>query len=178
MTPEIRIAGPEALAGFIALAEAQAEWLWARGIRQWKPGSIRAEQAGLGRKLSQGWLVAAVVPGPSGAEPEIVGGCLLTRLAPPQWHGRTATAPGAAYLERLAVARPVAGRGLSHAVVAACEDLARRHRLDALRLDCWAGNETLKALYRGLGFQEVAEQTSEGYRVTLFEKRLGGRVPL
>lgn len=173
VTPEIRIAGPEALPAFIDLAEAQAVWLWARGIRQWKPGSIRGRQAELAHKLARGWLVTAVVPGPnafSQAEPDIVAGCLLTRLAPPQWQGRAATGAGAAYLERLAVARAFAGRGLSHSVVAACADLARGHGLGALRLDCWAGNETLKALYRGQGFRTVADLTSEGHRITLFEK--------
>lgn len=177
MTAEIRISGPEALPGFVALVEAAADWLWAQGIRQWTPGNMRAKQAELRRKLDRGWLVTAVVAGPTGpdeAAPEIVAGCLLTRLAPPQWHGRTATAAGAAYLERLVVARPFAGRGLSHAIVAACEGLARRHRLDALRLDCWTGNETLKALYRDRGFQEVAELLSQGHRITLFEKYLGG----
>ena len=56
----------------------------------------------------------------------------------------------------------------------AAEDLAKSKRLDVLRLDCWAGNETLKTLYRGQGLQEVAELMNEGHRVCLFEKRLGG----
>ena len=178
MAPEIRIAGPEALPAFVALAEAQAAWLWAREILQWKPGSIRARQAELADRLAQGWLVTAVVPGAT--EPEIVAGCLLTRLAPPQWRDRAGAAAWtaeAAYLECLAVARPYAGRGLSHAVLAACADLARGHALGALRLDCWAGNETLKALYRGEGFRAVAEVASEGHRIALFEKTLGGPPP-
>jgi len=177
VTPEIRIAGPEALPAFVALAEAQAAWLWARGIRQWQPGSIRAKHAELAAKLAQGWLVTAVVPGANVAgdpEPDIVAGCLLTRLAPPQWQGRAgAGTAGAAYLERLAVARPFAGLGLSQGVVAACADLARGCGLAALRLDCWAGNETLKGLYRGQGFRAVAEVASEGHRITLFEKAVG-----
>lgn len=174
MIPEIRITGPKTLPAFIALAEAQASWLWARGIRQWKPGSIRAKHAELADKLAQGWLVTAVVPGANAAgcrDPDIVAGCLLTLLVPPEWQGRAgAGTAGPAYLERLAVARPFAGRGLSQSVVAACADLARGHGLGALRLDCWAGNETLKALYRGQGFCAVAEVTSEGHLITLFEK--------
>ncbi len=120
-------------------------------------------------KLGQGWLVTAVIPGQT--EQDIVAGCLLTRLGPPQWEGREAAA---AYLERLTVARNFSGRGLSRAIVEACEDLARKKRLGALRLDCWAGNETLKALYRGQGFKEVAELMSEGHSICLFEKSLGG----
>lgn len=170
VTPEIRIAGPEALPAFVALAEAQADWLWARGIRQWTPGSIRAEQGELARKLARGWLVTAVVPGDE--ERKLVAGCLLTSLATSGWQDREASA---AYIERLAVARAFAGRGLSQAIVAACADLARESGLDVLRLDCWDGNETLKALYRNLEFREVAEVIIEDYGVTLFERRLHGR---
>lgn len=176
MVPDIRIAGPEALPGFIALAEAVADWLWARDIRQWKPGSIRAQEAELTGKLSQGWVVTAVVPGE--AEPAIAAGCLLTRLVPPYWQGRgDSTVVRAAYLERLVVARAYAGRGLSRAIVTASEDVARERGLDALRLDCWAGNEPLKALYRGLGFRGVAELVSEGHRLSLFEKQLRSGAP-
>ena len=82
----MRLAGPEALPAFLVLAEAQAAWLWARGIRQWKPGGIRARQAELADKLAQGWLVTAVVP--DECELEMVTGCLLVRLAPPHWQGR------------------------------------------------------------------------------------------
>lgn len=110
MTPEIRITGPEALAGFVALAEDAADWLWARGILQWKPGSIRARQAALAGKLDRGWLVTAVIPEQAGQE--IVAGCVLSQAAPRQWQGRAAAA---AYLERLVVARAYAGRGLSRA---------------------------------------------------------------
>jgi ribosomal protein S18 acetylase RimI-like enzyme len=165
MTPEIRIAGPEALPTFIAFAEDAADWLWARGIRQWRPGSIRAEESELARRLGEGWLVIATVGG------ETVAGCLLTRLVPPCWQGRAdSTAVRAAYLERLVVARTYAGRGLSRAVVGACEELAREERIGALRLDCWAGNEPLKVFYRGLGFRDVAELMSMGDRLCLFEK--------
>lgn len=162
---EIRSAGSEALPAFIALAEEAAAWLWARGIRQWKPGGIRAKEAELLDKLGQGRLVTAITEG------ETVAGCLLTQLAPPQWRGREAAA---AYLERLVVARAHAGRGLAQAIVAASEALVRQDGLDTLRLDCWAGNEVLKTLYRGLGFRDVAEVANEGHRVCLFEKSLGG----
>ncbi len=168
MAFEIRIAGPEALPAFIALAEDAAGWLWARGIRQWKPGGFRARQTEMADKLGDGWLVIAIARG------ETVGGCLLTRTQPPQWQGRERVA---AYLERLAVARAYAGQGLSGAIVAASEDLARSERLDALGLDCWAGNETLKDLYRGLGFRAVAELTSEAHRICLFEKDIRSGAP-
>ena len=165
MSPEIRIDGPEALPAFIALAEDAAVWLWARGIRQWKPGSIRAAEAELLGKLDQGWLITTM------AEGEMVAGCLLTRLAPPEWLDKTT---GAAYIERLTVSRTYAGQGLGRSIVGACADLGYQEGLGALRLDCWAGNETLKALYRGLGFRDVAEVASDGYQVCLFEMNLAG----
>ena len=172
---EIRIAGPEALPAFIVLAEEAADWLWARGIHQWQPGSIRAQEVELAHKLRQGWLVAAVRPGVS--EPDILAGCLVTRLAPPPWQGRAARGAWAAYLERLVVARAFAGCGLSRAVVEAAAESARRDGRAALRLDCWAGNATLKALFCGLGFREVTELTCEGDRLALFEMDLGGGSP-
>ena len=173
MTPQVRIAGREALRAFVALAEDAADWLWQRGIHQWKPGSIRAQQAELAAKLGECWLVTAFAGG------NLVAGCLLTRHLPGYWSGRTARAGGgAAYLERLVVSRASAGQGLSSSLVAAAEDLARDARLGTLRLDCWAGNETLKALYRGLGFRAVAEHKSDGHRICLFEKEVRGGTPV
>lgn len=75
---------------------------------------------------------------------------------------------------RPCVRRPGPVPRLSRAIVAASEDVAREQRLDALRLDCWAGNETHKGFYLGQGFQGVAEVTSEGHRICLFEKSLRG----
>jgi ribosomal protein S18 acetylase RimI-like enzyme len=84
----------------------------------------------------------------------------------------SAGTPGAAYLKYLAMARLLARRGLSRTLVATCADLARSHGLGALRLDRWADNETLEALYRDQGFREAAELTREGHLNCLFEETL------
>lgn len=168
MPPEIRSYGVEALPGFVALAEAAAAWLRARDVRQWAPGSIVAEQDELAAKVAEGWLVLA-----QGGD-RVAGGCVLSRRVPAVWKERDGggAAPGAAYLEKLVVARERAGGGLSGEIVNACEDLARGASLAAVRLDCWAGNAFLGGFYRRLGFEEVGVALEGDYQVRLFERRV------
>ncbi len=164
--------GIEALPGFVALAEEVGAWLWARGVRQWAPGSIAAEREELAAKIAEGWLVMAHVT--AEGEDRVAGGCVLSRLVPAVWSDREpgGAAAGAAYLERLVVARDWAGSGLSGEIVGVCEEIARRAGLEAVRLDCWAGNGFLRDFYGRLGFAELGAVPEDNYEVRLFEKRL------
>jgi hypothetical protein len=96
---------------FVALLEDAETWMAARGIRQWAPGSNRAEVAVLSQQLSRRTLVLAY------AERALIGGCSLTRLPTDVWPDHRADA---AYLSRFVVARPHAGLGVSALIIATC----------------------------------------------------------
>lgn len=165
MTVTIAREGREGLAEFVALLETLGAWLWARGIEQWEAGSNRAQQPRFERFLDEGTLLAARRDG------SLVGGCLLTRLPYPEWDER----PGdAAYLHKLVVDRSVAATGLGTRLLDAAADWARGQDLPALRLDCWDGNDALRAYYRARGFVELEAVPSHGYRVRLFERPASG----
>ena len=40
---DVQVAGPGEIDAFVALLEEAGGWLWRRGIRQWEPGSHRAQ---------------------------------------------------------------------------------------------------------------------------------------
>ncbi|MDP6409882.1 MAG: GNAT family N-acetyltransferase, partial [Planctomycetota bacterium] len=101
----------------------------------------------------------------------LVGGCLLGTRPYGPWRGR----PGeAAYLQRLVVARAVAGRGWGARVVEHAQRWAGAQGRALLRLDCWEGNAVLRAYYRGLGFVELDTVPQDGHRVRLFERVVAG----
>ena len=91
---------------------------------------------------------------------------------------------GNAYLHRMAVRRQEPGLGA--VILAWAQDLARQHGRDALRLDCVASNDRLRAYYETAGFVyrgEVAVGGSPGQRldtgpttrVSRYEMPLGTR---
>lgn len=100
---------------------------------------------------------------------DLAAGCIATPRRDPYWEA--ATEP-ALTVHALVVARSAAGGGLGRRVLAAVEEHARREGAGLLRLDCWDGNETLRAYYRGAGFRELHAVSSQGTRLRLFEKRL------
>jgi RimJ/RimL family protein N-acetyltransferase len=72
------------------------------------------------------------------------------------------------------VAEPYAGSGVSANIIATCSDWARAAGLQSLRLDCWDGNDNLRAVYRKLGFTEGVAVPEHDWLVRLFELRVGG----
>jgi GNAT superfamily N-acetyltransferase len=147
----------------IELLEASASWLWGRGVRQWEPGSMRAQ-----RSVLQGWADAGQLV-VAAAEGELVGGCFLVDEPAPEWAGRKGRA---LYLHKLVVARSHAGRGVSCRLLDWCAERAGERGVPCLRLDCWDGNAALRAFYREAGYRELDAVPSYGYAVRLFELEL------
>ena len=148
----------------VELLEEAGAWLAARGIAQWPPGTQRAQEPLLRHQISAGTLLVLRGPG------SLAGACVLTTEVDPLW-GRH---PGrATYLHKLVVARHAAGAGHGAHLVRAAESWARARSCESLRLDCWDGNDALRAWYRGLGFAELEAAESQGSTVRLFEKRVG-----
>lgn len=151
------------LDAFVELLEVVGADLWARGIRQWPAGSNRDQIHWFEQQLRTGALLCLKDP-----NDVLVGGCVLGVAPPGVWVER----PGrAAYLHRLAVA-PWIGRGWGGRIVRAAEEWALERGRPLLRLDCWDGNEKLRAYYRRLGFRERDAVAVGGYEVRLLEKGL------
>jgi GNAT superfamily N-acetyltransferase len=148
---------------FLCLLESAATWLWDRGIHQWAPGSMKTDEAILTEWARRGHLIVAR----SGSD--LVGGCALVPHPPPEWEGRPEPS---LYVNKLVVARSHAGRGISHRILAGCEDRARAHGILRLRLDCWDGNLKLRSLYRACAYRELEAIASHGDLVRLFELEL------
>ena len=148
---------------FVALLEEAAAWLWERGIPQWQPGTMRARRSlFVHAARSEGLLLAR-------RGDALVAGCLLTPQRDPYWEE---PAQPACTVHALVVARSAAGQGLGRRVLDAAGELARREGAALLRLDCWDGNETLRAFYRAAGFSELHAVLAQGARLRLFEKRI------
>lgn len=148
---------------FLALLEEAAAWLWSRGIEQWRPRTMAARRSLYVHAARAGGLLV-LRDGPA-----LRAGCLATPRRDPYWEPSRLPAR---YLHALVVARSAAGRGLGRAVLAGAAARAQDEGAALLRLDCWDGNETLRAYYREAGFRELEAVPTQGFYVRLFEKRL------
>jgi protein-tyrosine phosphatase len=156
----IAVAGQEDVNAMIGVLEEAASWLWNRGIRQWEPGSMRTQRRTFRRWTRSNGLVVARSDG------DLAGGCFLVDEPMAEW----ATHSGAAfYLHRLVVARAHAGCGVSAGLLDWCKNRARELGVPRVRLDCWDGNERLRAFYRAAGYRELEAVPSHGFIVRLFE---------
>ncbi len=151
------------LDAYIELVEEAAAWLWARGVRQWRPGEHRAARPELLTKLRRGVLILATKGG------ALAGGCLLTEITPSCWPD---TSDDALYLSGLVVARWAAGRDWGGRILDEAMRAAQRRGKARLRLDCWDGNGFLKQYYRAQGFQDKGRVKESDYWVRLFERRI------
>ena len=156
-------ASEEQLDAYIELVEEAAAWLWARGVRQWRPGEHRAARPDLLTKLRRGALILAT------RGEALAGGCLLTDIAPSCWPD---TPDDALYLSGLVVARWAAGQDLGGRILDAAAEAARHLGKTRLRLDCWDGNEFLKTYYRERDFRDAGRVQEGDYWVRLFEKTI------
>ena len=114
-----------------------AAWLHERGVEQWP---LRFERSWVEGAIRRGetWLVD--VDGR-------VSGTVTVDFADPVWSD---VGGNAAYVHRMAVSRRE--RGLGAVILAWMEDFARQRGCDALRLDCVASNQRLRAYYEAAGF--------------------------
>jgi 8-oxo-dGTP diphosphatase len=140
----LRPATADEIDPFIALLEDAAQWMCARGIDQWRPGSMIAQRRAFERAQNAGELLVAEESG------RIVGGALLRALPDPIWADQPE--PAALYLGKLVVARDHVGDGLGERILRAAEDVARERGARWLRLDCVASNESLAHYYQRRGY--------------------------
>lgn len=86
--------------------------------------------------------------------------------------GLRAKAPGVGEVKRLWIAPEARGTGLAHRLMAAVEGRARAMGLATLRLDTNATLTEAMALYRRLGWTEIARYNDNPYAQHWFEKPL------
>ena len=160
---DIHVAAPDEIDAFVALLEEAGAWLWERGIRQWEPGSHDAQRPRLARDLERGCVRLVRLDG------RVAAGVILDWAPGPVWKER----PGeAGYVSKLAVARAFAGRRLGHALLRDCESATGGTGREFVRLDCWSGNDRLRAYYAERGYRDCGEAETHGFSVARFEKRL------
>lgn len=151
---------------FAEIQEEASQWLWARGIRQWQPGTFRVE-----------WVQGPFERGEAyvASEQGVVIATIIIQPSDPDTWGKTADAAG--YIHGLRVRRVAGGRGIGRALVgwAEREIAARGNRL--ARLDCIAENQALRSYYESMGYRNVRTATFEDdqgvYSLALFEKPVG-----
>jgi len=150
----------DALDAFIALLEQAGEWLWNKGVTQWRRGFHDENRDLLKQQVEHGCLVLAYW------DDLLAGGCILTEIPPDVWDGRSGDA---LYLNSLVVARFAAGLGLGEQIIERSLKVAREQGKSSLHLDCWDGNEFLKTYYREMGFTMLGVAREAGYDCRLFE---------
>jgi predicted N-acetyltransferase YhbS len=129
----------------VAILNAAAEWLMARGIRQWtttyprelyRQGQDRGEHFGL---FDNERLIAIVT---------------LTS-APPEWEVEL-RGQEVRWMSKLAVAADCHGRGLGRRLAQEAIERLRRENAPRVSLDCRHG--PLVAFYQSLGFERVTNK--------------------
>ncbi|HEV2121022.1 MAG TPA: GNAT family N-acetyltransferase [Candidatus Bathyarchaeia archaeon] len=78
----------------------------------------------------------------------------------------------AVYIHKLAIRRSHAGRRLGLRMIQWAESKARTEGKRYLRLDCLAGNKTIREYYEKEGFIHVRDNDAPGWNASLYEKKL------
>jgi len=137
------------LGRYIDLLEEVADWLGARGIKQWRAGSFRLSAAYYAKSIELDEVKLAFV------DDELVGTLRLLLREPVVWP--EGVEDDAVYVYNLAVRRAWASKGLGTQMLEWAAERAsavgRRH----VRLDCMADNQFLREYYVQAGFRERGE---------------------
>ena len=72
------------------------------------------------------------------------------------------------YLHTLVIEPTVQGRGLGHVLLNGVKAAVAAHGLAAIVLDCWAGNDTLRAFYARDGFHLHGVFAEADYEIAVF----------
>jgi GNAT superfamily N-acetyltransferase len=154
-------ARPDEAGAVVSVLQDAARWMVSQNIDQWLPEEFTDDVVARWQAAGMVWL--------AWSRNDAVGTVSLAFQDEPLWRD----VPGAAaYLHKLAVRRSVAGRRVSHALLAAAEAEAGRRGLPAVRLDCWAGNTALRHFYAAAGYALRAIVPEHTWECALFEKAI------
>lgn len=158
----IRMATIDDVHGLFAMRQAREHWFAARGIQQWRIGSLTHEQILSNVYDEQWWLLPTHDSEPAAAmriiwsDPEI-------------WGDRPGTS---VYVHGLMVDLPFAGMGLGRRMLDFARSLGVAEGVSYFRLDCAADNAPLIQIYRYYGFDHVGQKEFSEFSVALMEQRM------
>jgi ribosomal protein S18 acetylase RimI-like enzyme len=160
----IEQAQPSDLDTVLNILEEAADWLISRGIDQWQPGLFRkVRRQSIAYQVSGGEVYLAKRDG------QAVGTLTLQWVDKMFW----ANVPDdAGYIHRLAIRRAYAGMELGRQLLQWAEGKVASAGRDYLRLDCMAENQALRQYYEQAGFTYRGEVRGEGWRASLYEKKV------
>jgi GNAT superfamily N-acetyltransferase len=150
---QFRVAVPGQADEVLSVLDEAAAWLAGQGISQW-PARFELPWVRGAIRCGQTWLVA--VDG-------TISATVTVDWSDPVWGDAGGSA---GYLHRMAVRRRAAGLGA--VILDWAAGLARRRGRSALRLDCVASNDRLRAYYEAAGFAwrgDVAVAGAPGQRL-------------
>jgi len=148
-TPRIVSARSEDLGRYIDLLEEVADWLEARGIKQWRSGNFRLSAAYYAQSIELDEVQLAFIGD------ELVGTLRVLLREPIVWP--EVVEDDAVYVYNLAVRRAWASKQLGSRMLEWAEDRAGSLGRRYVRLDCMADNEFLRGYYVQAGFGERGE---------------------
>jgi GNAT superfamily N-acetyltransferase len=148
-----RVAVPGQESDVLSVLNEAAAWLAGQGISQWPP------------RFELPWVQGAIYRGETWlvAEDGRISATVTVDWSDPAWGDAGGSA---GYLHRMAVRRRAAGLGT--VILDWAAGLARRHDRSALRLDCVASNDRLRAYYEAAGFAwrgDIAVAGAPGQRL-------------
>ncbi|WP_307802387.1 GNAT family N-acetyltransferase [Cellulomonas fengjieae] len=145
-----------------ALRRSLEDWMAARGIVQWPPGSLPRERIAAQVDAGQ-WHVLV-------DDLRVVGTVRLLWADPDFWGDDDTPA---VYVHGLMVDRAATGRGIGTALLDWAAARGRAAGVGLFRLDCRTTNPALRAYYEGYGFQAVGQRDFADFSCTLLELRVG-----
>ena len=158
----LRVARPDEAAHVVSILEEAAQWLTARDILQWTPGTFSQDE--VRQWMSTGTVLVAW------RDAEAIGTITFSLKDDELWQ---ALPPARArYIYKLAVRRGVAGAGVSLRLLHAAETAMREQGCAVARLDCWAGNDALQQLYNANGYSVRGSVAEQDWECALLEKAL------
>lgn len=148
---ELRIASAQEddLGRYIDLLEEVADWLEARGIRQWRPGSFRLSSDYYAESIGRREVHLAFIGD------ELVGAFRVLMGEPIVWPD--VAEDDAVYVHTLAVRRSWGKHRFGGQMLKWAADRATHLGREFVRLDCVADNQFLANYYLQAGFEERGE---------------------
>ena len=131
---------------YLDLLEEVADWLAARGIKQWRPGSFRLSAAYYAESIKRREVHLAFVGD------ELVGTLRLLLREPIVWP--EVVEDDAVYVYNLAVRRTWADHGLGFRLLEWASNRAAFLGRRCVRLDCVTDNTFLRGYYTQAGFED------------------------
>jgi len=160
----IEQAQPSDLDRVLDILEEAADWLISRGINQWQPGLFRkVRRQSIADQVSRGEVYLAKRDGQAI-------GTLTLQWADKMFWGNVPDDAG--YIHRMAIHRAYADMKLGRHLLQWGEVKVASAGRDYLRLDCMAENQALRQYYEQAGFTYRGEVRGEGWRASLYEKKV------